>query len=86
MAVATNKKAGLKRKLHAKKEAPAVKKRKVQIDSVDKLAWKKVSRPKVSGFEGDDGIIELEEIDGVDVVFEEKETGRVARFEVSVRL
>ena len=83
MAISTQKKTGIKRPSFTKTDTPAAKKRRIQIDSVDKLAWKKVSRPEVSGFEGDDGILELEEIDDVQVIYEERENGRVARFVVS---
>lgn len=35
-----------------------------------------------AGLGGDDGILELEEVDGVEVVYETTESGRVARFQV----
>lgn len=52
------------------------------MDSIEDLPWKQVSRSNVSGFEGDDGVLELEEVDDVEVAFEDTENGRVARFKV----
>lgn len=59
------------------------KKVKTQHLSLDNLPWKSLHRPGVAGFNGDDGILELEEVEGVEVVYEETEGGRVARFNVS---
>ena len=50
--------------------------------TAEDLPWKKVSRPLVTGLGGDDGILEVEEVEGVEVVYEETERGRVARFTV----
>lgn len=61
------------------------KKVKVQHRSADDLPWKTVSRPQEAGLGGDDGILEFEEIEGVEVVYEETEGGKVARFNVSCR-
>ena len=33
--------------------------------------------------DGDDGILDLEEVDNVEVVFEQTDTGRVVKFNVS---
>lgn len=57
------------------------KKAKIQHNA-DDLPWKTVSRPQEAGLDGDDGILELEEVDGVEVVYEDTEGGRVARFKV----
>jgi ATP-dependent RNA helicase DDX24/MAK5 len=56
------------------------KKAKTHHLSLHDLPWKTIGRP---GFGGDDGILEFEEVDGVEVVYEETEGGRVARFNVS---
>ncbi|KAF9051432.1 P-loop containing nucleoside triphosphate hydrolase protein [Panaeolus papilionaceus] len=50
--------------------------------TVQDLPWKTLARPKISGLSGDDGILELEEVEGVEVVYEETEAGRVAKFKV----
>lgn len=60
------------------------KKAKFQHPTVDGLPWKAVLRPQEAGLDGDDGILELEEVDGVEVVYEDTEGGRVARFNVIV--
>ena len=50
--------------------------------NIEHLPWKKVSRFKESGI--GDGILEFEEIEGVDVVYEETENGRIAQFNVGL--
>ncbi|KAJ7598923.1 ATP-dependent RNA helicase [Mycena floridula] len=72
------KKLGLKRKL-GRTDASRRKKIKVQHQTADELPWKSVSRPSGSG-SGFDGLLELEEIEDVEVVYEDTEGGRVARF------
>jgi ATP-dependent RNA helicase DDX24/MAK5 len=57
------------------------KKAKTQLLSLHELPWKTLQRPQVAGLGHDDGILELEEVEGVEVVYEEG--GRVARFNVS---
>ena len=52
------------------------------VDSVDALPWRTVARPSETGFEGDDGILMLEEVDDVEIVYEETENGKVAKFKV----
>jgi hypothetical protein len=42
-----------------------------------------VKRPRETGLGGDDGILELEEVEDVQVVYEEAAAGRVAKFRVS---
>ena len=72
----------LKRKLKAKPSS----RKKVKIShNIEDLPWKTVSRFQESGIDGDDGILEFEEIEGVEVVYEETENGRVARFNVRLR-
>ncbi|KAJ3927849.1 MAG: ATP-dependent RNA helicase [Lentinula lateritia] len=70
----------------SRKRVPSVlagssrKKIKVEHDGADSLPWTTVSRPVETALDGDDGILELEEVEGVEVTYEETETGRVARF------
>ncbi|KAE9408744.1 DEAD-domain-containing protein [Gymnopus androsaceus JB14] len=58
------------------------KRTKVKHDNSDSLPWKIVSRPIESGLDGDEGILELEEVEGVEIIYEETEQGRVAKFNV----
>ncbi len=58
------------------------KKQKRVVDSINDLPWKSVSGPSKSGFEGDEGILELEEVEDVEIVYEETESGKVAKFKV----
>lgn len=75
------KKSSTKRKFQ---EALASRKRtKIQHRNADELPWKSVSRPSQTGLGGDDGILELEEVEGVEVVYEETDGGRVVKFNVS---
>ena len=63
----------------------ARKKVKTQHQSANELPWKVVQRAHEAGLDsGLDGIMELEEVEGVEVVYEETEGGRVAKFNVSV--
>ena len=71
----------------AKRKAPqsssSAKKIKVQYGSLDGLPWKSVARPIETGLDGDDGVLALEEVDNVEVVYETgKEGGRVIQFNV----
>ena len=77
--------AGFKRKVTGRTNGSR-KKAKVVHHSIDTLPWKTISRPRETGMAGDDGILELEEIDGVEVIYEEKDHGRIATFKVSVML
>ncbi|KAF9225963.1 P-loop containing nucleoside triphosphate hydrolase protein [Gyrodon lividus] len=61
---------------------PSSKKVKVQCTSLEGLPWKSVSRPVETGLDGDDGILELEEVDDVEIVYEETDGGRVVKFNV----
>jgi hypothetical protein len=62
---------------------PPRKKTKLQHASADALPWKPVARPSEAGMGGDDGILELDEVDDVEVIYEDTEHGRVVRFNVS---
>lgn len=84
MVLLVSKKNGLKRKQNSSSTSKSRKKQRKEIDSVEDLPWKKLARPTASGFVGDDGILELEEVDDVEIVYEETENGRVARFKVCV--
>ena len=65
---------------------PARKKVKTQHLSTNDLPWKSVHRAHEAGLDsGHDGIMELEEVEDVEVVYEETETGRVAKFNVRSR-
>ena len=58
------------------------KKAKVHHLALDDLPWKSIPRPTVSGLDGDDGILELEEVDGVEVTYEDTSGGRTVKFNV----
>ncbi|TFK19581.1 DEAD-domain-containing protein [Coprinopsis marcescibilis] len=77
------KKTSLKRKLKSASSAPR-KKFKIESNNLQDLPWKSVTRPVETVFGGDEGILELEEVDDVEVVYEETDAGRVARFKVPV--
>jgi ATP-dependent RNA helicase DDX24/MAK5 len=75
----------LKRK--AKSDGRASRKKsKIQTTSlVDSLPWKSVSHLRsVGGLEDDDdGILGLEEVDNVQVIYEDTQGGRIVKFNVS---
>ncbi|KAF6744164.1 ATP-dependent RNA helicase [Ephemerocybe angulata] len=71
----------LKRKLKGS-SGPPRKKVKVSSSNLEDLPWKTLSRPMETGLDGDDGILDLEEVEGVEIVYEETENGKVARFKV----
>ncbi|KAJ2915512.1 hypothetical protein MD484_g4910, partial [Candolleomyces efflorescens] len=75
------KRLALKRKLKGGSSAPR-KKVKTTKSNIDDLPWKTISRPAETGLSGDDGILELEEVEGVEVFYEETEKGRVTKFKV----
>lgn len=70
-----------KRKV-ASKHVGANKKLKTQHNRTDELPWKLVSRPFEAGVGGDDGILEFEEVDNVEVVYEETSGGKLVKFNV----
>ena len=77
------KKNGLKRKGTTKTSLPR-KKAKIQHRSADDLPWKSVSRPVEAGIGFDDGILDFEEVEGVEVIYEKTaDGGRVVKFNVS---
>jgi len=73
---------GLKRKARALSITSSRKKARTQLLSAHDLPWKTIVRPQEAGADIDEGILELEEIDDVEVVYEETEGGRVAKFNV----
>ena len=75
----TSRKASAKRKLR-EKSVPSRKKVKTH-HTLDGRPWKRVTRPLETGL-GDDWILELEEVENVEVEYEETERGKVARFKV----
>lgn len=74
----------LKTKRKAKSAVHSTRKRaKSQHLSTNDLPWKTVHRAHEAGLDSElDGIMELEEVEGVEIVYEETETGRVAKFNV----
>ncbi|KAJ6487917.1 ATP-dependent RNA helicase [Mycena sanguinolenta] len=72
--------AGSKRR--RQNDSSARKRTKIRHKTADALPWKVVKRPEETGMGGDDGILELEEVDDVEVVYEVTEAGRVATFNV----
>ena len=51
---------------------------------LDGLSWRPVVRTHVAGLDFDEGLLELEEVDGVQVVYEQTANGRVAKFLVRI--
>ena len=81
--MALSEKGGLKRK--TKPSASSIAKRvKTKHVTADDLQWKKTAKPREADLgTGLEGFLDLEEVDDVDVVYEETESGKVARFKVS---
>lgn len=74
----------LKRKLKPAASAPN-KKLKAHHLSANDLPWTTVPRAHEAGLDaGLDGIMELEEVDGIEVVYEDTDKGKVVKFNVSV--
>ncbi|KAF7795671.1 hypothetical protein EIP86_006836 [Pleurotus ostreatoroseus] len=79
----TSEQAVSKRKLHTTDGATR-KKLKAQHLSIDDLPWKVVSHTQEAGFDNTlEGMMELEEVDGVEVSYEETDVGKVVRFNVA---
>jgi hypothetical protein len=64
----------------------ARKKPRTQIASAEALPWKAVARRTDVVDDADEGLLDLEEVEDVEVVYEETPAGRVARFKVSAIL
>lgn len=62
-----------------------LKRRKIKSENqtLANLPWKTTSRPILTGINGDEGILELEEVEGVEVVYEDVSGGRTVKFNVS---
>jgi hypothetical protein len=82
--IMTTSKVQTKRKLPLK--ANNTRKRTKLLSSAQELPWKAVSRAYDTVYDGDDGILELDEVDGVEVVYEDTEHGKRAVFRVSHRV
>lgn len=76
---------GAKRK-SVPKASTSRKKIKVQHRSTNDLPWKTLPRPAQASLGFEDGILELEEVEGVEVVYEDTEGGKVARFNVCTKI
>lgn len=48
--------------------------------ALDELAWKVVERPSAAGIDEEGGMLMLEEVDDVEVYYEETENGKIAKF------
>ncbi|KZV78692.1 DEAD-domain-containing protein [Exidia glandulosa HHB12029] len=71
----------LKRK-HPRAHALPVPKR-AKRAALDELPWHSVARPSEAGLDEYGDVLELEEVDGVDVVYETQGDNKVARFEIA---
>ena len=72
-----------KRKLKPSGAIPSRKKSKTVHLTANDLPWKTVSKPREADLgDGFDGVLELEEVDDVEVVYEETAGGRVVKFKV----
>jgi len=77
----------LKRKIRSElKHATKARKKAKSISgssaTVNALPWKTLSRAGIFGNADDDGILDLEEVDNVQVVYEETPQGKVTTFKV----
>ncbi|KXN89342.1 ATP-dependent RNA helicase MAK5 [Leucoagaricus sp. SymC.cos] len=73
-----------KQPLKRKSDAGTRSRKKKRVErTAEQLPWKRSQRPLETGLGGDDGILELEEVEGVEVVYEMTEGGRVAKFRVT---
>ena len=71
--------------LKRKRNAGLASNKKPRIDrNLENLPWKQSRRPLETGLDADDGILELEEVEGVEVVYEITDSGRVAKFRVGL--
>ncbi len=58
------------------------KKRKTRHVPLDDLSWQPIVRTHVAGLDFDEGLLELEEVVGVQVEYRQTANGRVATFTV----
>ncbi|KZS98247.1 DEAD-domain-containing protein [Sistotremastrum niveocremeum HHB9708] len=71
------------RKADTNNERDAQKHKKSRYLTADELPWKKVARSSAAGVGENEGMLLLEEIDGVDVVYEGSGEGKVVRFNMT---
>jgi ATP-dependent RNA helicase DDX24/MAK5 len=64
----------------------AARKRTKTLRSVGDLPWKTIAHARDTTGEGDNGILELEEVENVEVVYENTDSGRMAVFRVRLVL
>ncbi|KAI0300155.1 DEAD-domain-containing protein [Multifurca ochricompacta] len=76
---ASNKRKNISPTLHPSKN------RKSTHVSLDDLSWQPVVRTHTAGLDFDEGLLDLEEVDGVQVVYKQTANGRVAAFIVNAR-
>lgn len=75
------KKTSLKRKLISGNSKPTKRQKVLKEEhKLDELDWKVVERPSAAGIDEDGGILTLEEVENVEVYYEETLKGRVAKF------
>ncbi|KAI6124483.1 ATP-dependent RNA helicase, partial [Pisolithus croceorrhizus] len=74
-------KAKLKRKASSLRSSSS-KRIKASFTSAESLPWKTISESVGTGLDEGDGILELEEVDDVEVVYEDTDRGRVVKFNV----
>jgi ATP-dependent RNA helicase DDX24/MAK5 len=70
----------LKRRRRTPVERLVKKRRKYADAAFDDLDWRVVSRPSEAGVHEEGGMLLLEEVEGVDVVYEETEAGKRVKF------
>ena len=76
----TNTRKALKRKIKPAAH-PSRKKAKTQHLTADDLPWKAISHRHEAGLDNAlEGMMELEEVEGVEVVYEDTENGKVVKF------
>lgn len=80
MEVVTVKSRALKRKHPRAHSLPHPKRTKRA--ALDELPWQTVARPSEAGLDDYGDVLELEEVEGVDIVYEGEGDGKVARFHV----
>ena len=73
---------GTKRK--SSSQTPSRKKIKTSHTSLNDLPWKSVSKQPSFGNDFDESILDLEEVENVEVVYEETAAGRIVKFNVSM--
>jgi ATP-dependent RNA helicase DDX24/MAK5 len=76
------KRLSLKRKLLSNSDSKQAKRRKTlsKNHKLDDLDWKEVQRPSAAGIDEAGGMLILEEVENVEVYYEETLKGKVAKF------